>query len=124
MPDPVWLPQNLPSGQAATQLIQELLKGPTSRLGNGVVSLAPPGTEVQLSVPVDLGVATVALNDTAGSLRDQDRRQLAAQIVWTLNQLNLRARSLSAAHRCFRTSPRCCRSPTSARTTRRRRPAR
>ncbi|WP_327640517.1 LpqB family beta-propeller domain-containing protein [Kribbella sp. NBC_00482] len=92
VPDQVWLPQNLPSGQAATQLIQELLKGPTSRLGNGVVSLAPPGTEVQLSVPVDLGVATVALNDTAGSLRDQDRRLLAAQIVWTLNQLNLRAK--------------------------------
>ncbi|WP_350278417.1 LpqB family beta-propeller domain-containing protein [Kribbella sp. HUAS MG21] len=92
VPDPVYLPQNLPSGQAATQLIQELLKGPTSRLGNGVVTIAPPGTEVQVSVPVDLGVATVALNDTAGSLRDQDRRLLAAQIVWTLNQLNLRAK--------------------------------
>ncbi|TCC34793.1 LpqB family beta-propeller domain-containing protein [Kribbella sindirgiensis] len=92
VPDQVWLPQNLPSGQAATQLIQELLKGPTTRLGNGVVSIAPPGTEVQVSVPVDLGVATVALNDTAGSLRDQDRRLLAAQIVWTLNQLNLRAK--------------------------------
>ena len=92
VPDPVYLPQTLPSGQAATQLIQELLKGPTSRLGNGVVSAAPPGTEVQVSVPVDLGVATVALNDTAGSLRDPDRRLLAAQIVWTLNQLNLRAK--------------------------------
>jgi hypothetical protein len=92
VPDPVYLPQTLPSGQAATQLIQELLKGPTSRLGNGVVSAAPPGTEVQVSVPVDLGTATVALNDTAGSLRDPDRRLLAAQIVWTLNQLNLRAK--------------------------------
>jgi hypothetical protein len=92
VPDQVWLPQSLPSGQAATQLIQELLKGPTTRLGNGVVSIAPPGTEVQVSVPVDLGVATVALNDTAGSLSDQDRRLLAAQIVWTLNQLNLRAK--------------------------------
>ncbi|WP_427884917.1 LpqB family beta-propeller domain-containing protein [Kribbella sp. GL6] len=92
VPDPVYLPQNLPSGQAATQIIQELLKGPTSRLGNGVVSAAPPGTEVQVSVPVDLGVANVALNDTAGSLRDQDRQLLAAQIVWTLNQLNLRAK--------------------------------
>lgn len=92
VPDQVWLPQNLPSGQAATQLVQELLKGPTSRLGNGVVSMAPPGTAVQVSVPVDLGVATVALNDAAGSLRDQDRRLLAAQIVWTLNQLNLRAK--------------------------------
>jgi hypothetical protein len=92
VPDPVYLPQNLSPGQGATQLIQELLKGPTDRLGNGVVTLAPPGTEVQVSVPVDLGVATVALNDTAGALRDPDRRLLAAQIVWTLNQLNLRAK--------------------------------
>ncbi|RZU15721.1 sporulation and spore germination protein [Kribbella rubisoli] len=92
VPDPVYLPQNLSPGQGATQLIQELLKGPTSRLGNGVVTLAPPGTEVQVSVPVDLGVATVALNDAAGALRDPDRRMLAAQIVWTLNQLNLRAK--------------------------------
>ncbi|MGZ0148257.1 LpqB family beta-propeller domain-containing protein [Kribbella sp. WER1] len=92
VPDPVYLPQNLPSGQAATQIIQELLKGPTGRLGNGVVSAAPPGTEVQVSVPVDLGVANVALNDAASSLRDQDRQLLAAQIVWTLNQLNLRAK--------------------------------
>ncbi|MFI5695954.1 LpqB family beta-propeller domain-containing protein [Kribbella sp. NPDC051586] len=92
VPDPVYLPQNLSPGQGATQLIQELLKGPTSRLGNGVVTLAPPGTEVQVSVPVDFGVATVALNDSAGALRDPDRRLLAAQIVWTLNQLNLRAK--------------------------------
>jgi hypothetical protein len=92
VPDPVYLPQNLPPGQAATQLVQELLKGPTARLGNGVDTMAPPGTDVQVSVPVDLGVATVALNDAAGSLRDQDRRLLAAQIVWTLNQINLRAK--------------------------------
>ncbi|MFG1624666.1 LpqB family beta-propeller domain-containing protein [Kribbella sp. NPDC049227] len=92
VPDPVYLPVNQSQGQAATQLIQELLKGPTKSLGNGVVSLAPPGTEVQVSVPVEFGVATVALNDTAAALRDQDRRLLAAQIVWTLNQINLRAR--------------------------------
>ncbi|MFF0344267.1 LpqB family beta-propeller domain-containing protein [Kribbella sp. NPDC004875] len=90
--DPVYLPLNLSQGQAATQLIQELLKGPTSRLGNGVTTVAPPGTEVQVSVPVDFGVATVALNDAAGGLRDQDRHLLAAQIVWTLNQINLRAK--------------------------------
>ncbi|MEU4603038.1 LpqB family beta-propeller domain-containing protein [Kribbella sp. NPDC023972] len=92
VPDPVYLPVNLSPGQAATQLIQELLKGPTSRLGNGVVSLAPPGTEVQVSVPVEYGVATVALNDAAAPLRDAERRLLAAQIVWTLNQINLRVK--------------------------------
>jgi hypothetical protein len=92
VPDPVYLPVNLSAGQAATQLIHELLKGPTSRLGNGVISLAPPGTEVQVSVPVEYGVATVALNDAAAALRDQDRRLFAAQIVWTLNQINLRVK--------------------------------
>jgi hypothetical protein len=92
VPDPVYLPVNLSPGQIATQLIQELLKGPTTRLGNGVVSLAPPGTEVQVSVPVEFGVATVALNDAVGSLPDTERRLLAAQIVWTLNQINLRVK--------------------------------
>ncbi len=92
VPDPVYLPVNLSAGQAATQLVQELLKGPTSRLGNGVVSLAPPGTEVQVSVPVELGVATVALNDAVAPLQDTERRLLAAQIVWTLNQINLRVK--------------------------------
>jgi hypothetical protein len=92
VPDPVYLPVNLSAGQTATQLVQELLKGPTSRLGNGVVSLAPPGTEVQVSVPVEVGVATVALNDAVGPLQDIERRLLAAQIVWTLNQINLRVR--------------------------------
>ncbi len=92
VPDPVYLPVNLSAGQTATQLVQELLRGPTSRLGNGVVSLAPPGTEVQVSVPVEFGVATVALNDAVGPLQDSERRLLAAQIVWTLNQINLRVK--------------------------------
>lgn len=93
VPDPVYLPQNnLSAGQAATQLIQELLKGPTKRLGNGVVSIAPPGTAIQVSVPVELGEATVTLNDVAGQLVDDDRQRLAAQIVWTLNQISLKVK--------------------------------
>jgi hypothetical protein len=93
VPDPVYLPRNLTSGQAATQLIQELLKGPTSRLGNSVVSNAPPGTTVDVSVPVESGVATVALSGTASSLTDPtDREQLAAQITWTLQPITTRVR--------------------------------
>ncbi|MEV6413070.1 LpqB family beta-propeller domain-containing protein [Kribbella sp. NPDC051718] len=93
VPDPVYLPRNLPSGQAATQLIQELLKGPTTRLGNSVVSNAPPGTTVDVSVPVESGVATVALSGTASSLTDAtDREQLAAQITWTLQPITTRVR--------------------------------
>lgn len=93
VPDPVLLPFNLTSGQAATQLIQELLKGPTSRLGNSVVSAAPPGTTVDVSVPVESGVATVALSDTAASLTDMtDRERLAAQITWTLRPITNKVR--------------------------------
>lgn len=93
IPDPVYLPQNnLSAGQAATQLIQELLKGPSKRLGNGAVSIAPPGTAVVVSVPVELGEATVALNDAAGQLVNDDREKLAAQIVWTLNQISLKVK--------------------------------
>jgi hypothetical protein len=93
VPDPVYLPRNLTSGQAATQLIQELLKGPTSRLGNSVVSTAPPGTTVDVSVPVESGVATVALSGTAASLTDAtDREQLAAQITYTLQPITTRVR--------------------------------
>jgi hypothetical protein len=92
VPDPVFLPINLTPGQAATQLVQELLKGPTSRLGNGVVSAAPPGTTVNVSVPVELGVATVALSDSAGSLVEQDRQRLAAQIAWTLRPITDKVR--------------------------------
>ncbi|WP_405056193.1 LpqB family beta-propeller domain-containing protein [Kribbella sp. NBC_01505] len=93
VPDPVYLPlNNLSAGQAATKLIQELLRGPTKRLGNGVVSIAPPGTAIQVSVPVELGEATVALNDVPGQLVEADRLKLAAQIVWTLNQISLKVK--------------------------------
>ena len=92
VPDPVFLPINLPPGQIATQLVQELLKGPTSRFGNGVVSAAPPGTQVNVSVPVELSTATVALSDAAQVLGANERKQLAAQIVWTLRTISPRVR--------------------------------
>lgn len=92
VPDPVYQPWIASPGQSATLLMQELLKGPTSRLGNGVTSAAPPGTQVNVSVPVDYGVATVALSDAAAALGDQDRQKLAAQIAWTLYPISTRVR--------------------------------
>jgi hypothetical protein len=105
VPDQVYLPNNLPPGQTATQLVQELLKGPTDRLGNGVVSAAPPGTQVNVSVPVDLGVATVALSDTAAGLGEEERRQLAAQIAWTLRPISTRIRITVGGARLFPDDP-------------------
>ena len=120
VPDPVFLPIR-PPGQAATQLIQELLKGPTSRLGNGVVSAAPPGTTVNVSVPVESGVATVALSDTAASLTDRSTGS-----GWPRRSSGRCGRSptgsgsRSTAPRCCPTSPttRSRSPPTSASTTR------
>ena len=105
VPDQVYLPNNLPPGQTATLLVQELLKGPTDRLGNGVVSAAPPGTQVNVSVPVDLGVATVALSDTAAGLGEEERRQLAAQIAWTLRPISNRIRITLGGARLFPDDP-------------------
>jgi hypothetical protein len=92
VPDPVFVPITLPAGQAATQLVQALLEGPTDRLGNGVTSAAPPGTQVNVSVPIEDSVATVALSDAASGLGDADRRLLAAQIAWTLRPITTRVR--------------------------------
>jgi hypothetical protein len=92
VPDPIFLPLSLSPGQAATQLVQELLKGPTGRLGNGVVSAAPPGTQVNVSVPVELTLATVNLSDAAQTLGGREREQLAAQIVWTLRTVSPRVK--------------------------------
>ena len=94
VPDPVYLPLNLsPAGRDPAR--PGAAEGPDQPAGQRRGHVAPPGTEVQVSVPVEFGVATVALNDTAGSLRDADRRLLAAQIVWTLNQI----RSAGQDHR-------------------------
>lgn len=91
VPDPIFLPQ-LPPGQVATRLIQELLKGPTTRLGNGVGTAAPPGTQVNVSVPVELGEATVELSKSAAGLSAVDRGVLAAQIMWTLRPISTRVK--------------------------------
>ncbi|GAB3832792.1 MtrAB system accessory lipoprotein LpqB [Kribbella italica] len=91
VPDPIFLPQ-LPPGQVATRLVQELLKGPTSRLGNGVGTAAPPGTQVNVSVPVELGEATVELSKSAAGLSAVDRGVLAAQIMWTLRPISTRVK--------------------------------
>jgi Lipoprotein LpqB beta-propeller domain/Sporulation and spore germination len=87
VPDPVYVPLHGPDGQSATVLAQALLAGPTSRLGDAVLSAAPKGTEV-VSVTVDAdGVATVSLNDRVAGLGPDLRPKLAAQLAWTLRQV-------------------------------------
>lgn len=85
VPDPVYLPEG---EQLATSLVRGLLEGPTRDLHDQVLTSVPPATRVDVSVPVRAdGVAEVGLSGQALTLSDTQRLQLAAQLVWTLQQV-------------------------------------
>ena len=119
VPDPVYLPVNLSSGQAATQLVQELLKGPTGRLGNGVITLAPAGHRGP-----GVGAGRVRAWRPSRSTTRPRRSGTRTAGCWRPRSSGRSTRSAcgsrspSAAHRCCRTTRTCCRSRTSASTTR------
>ena len=86
VPDGRLLPVVGPS--LPTALAQRVLAGPAEWLAPGVRSGAPPGTALALgAVPVTNGVALVELTDEALAATDVQRRDLAAQLTWTLTQL-------------------------------------
>ncbi|MFC0626643.1 LpqB family beta-propeller domain-containing protein [Kribbella deserti] len=84
VPDPIYLPINRTQSQIAHLLMQSLLAGPTSRLGNSVLSAVPPNTELVRNVTVTDGAANVDLSDAVKNVGPVEREQLAAQIAWTL----------------------------------------
>lgn len=85
LPDPVYLPEG---EQLATSLVRGLLEGPTSDLDDQVLTSVPPSTPVDVSVPVRAdGVAEVGLSGQALTLSGTQRQRLAAQLVWTLQQV-------------------------------------
>lgn len=84
VPDPIYLPTG---DQLATSLVRGLLQGPTGDLGRQLRT--PPTTPLDVSVPVrSNGVADVRLSESALSLTERQREQLAAQLVWTLRQVS------------------------------------
>ena len=86
VPDGRLLPVVGPS--LPTALAQRVLAGPAEWLAPGVRTGAPPGTALALgAVPVTNGVALVELTDEALAATDVQRRDLAAQLTWTLTQL-------------------------------------
>ena len=86
VPDGRLLPVVGPS--LPTALAQRVLAGPAEWLAPGVRTGAPPGTALALgAVPVTNGVALVELTDQALAATDVQRRDLAAQLTWTLTQL-------------------------------------
>ncbi len=86
VPDGRLLPVVGPS--LPTALAERVIAGPADWLAPGVRTGAPPGTELALgAVPVSNGVALVELTDQALAATDAQRRDLAAQLTWTLTQL-------------------------------------
>jgi hypothetical protein len=84
-PDPVYL---LIGDDTATELVDNLLLGPTRDLTGVVESIAPLGTEMVGDVRVTpAGLATIPLSQDVLALDEADRQLLAAQLTWTLRQL-------------------------------------
>ena len=87
VPDPVFVPIARPG--AATSLARALLDGPTPWLAPAVRSAFPSDTTTVVdAVPVENGVAVVDLTAEALAASDADRERMAAQLVWTLDQLS------------------------------------
>lgn len=71
-----------------TTLAELVLAGPAEWLGPGVRVGAPEGTQLALgAVPVTDGVARVELTEQALAASPAQRRDLAAQLTWTLTEL-------------------------------------
>lgn len=86
VPDPIWVPVGMPA--PATVLAQSLLAGPTEWLAPAVETAFPPSTTLSVdSVPVKSGLATVELGSEVETASPDDRARMAAQLAWTLAQV-------------------------------------
>ena len=84
VPDPVFVPRG---DQLATSLVRGLLQGPSQEMRGELRTFFPPSaTLADVSVPVDNGVAEVALAGDPSDLFPESLDLLAAQIGWTLRQ--------------------------------------
>lgn len=87
VPDPIILPSG---NRSPTALLQGLLRGPTDWLSPVVVSAIPTQTRlnVQSAYADAQGVVEVSLSESVAGLADEQRSRMAAQITWTLGQLD------------------------------------
>lgn len=69
-----------------TDLVKELVAGPSRWLAPAVINAFPPGTEVG-SVTVTDGIARVDFSATIAQADAVARQHLSAQLVWTLRQI-------------------------------------
>jgi hypothetical protein len=85
VPEPVFVAND---DALATRLVEGLLDGPPGDLGRSSRSFFPPGTSLDLSVPVAAdGVADVALRQV-GRQSPESQRLMVIQLVTTLRQVD------------------------------------
>jgi Lipoprotein LpqB beta-propeller domain/Sporulation and spore germination len=85
-PDPVYLPVG---DTTATALVQDLLLGPTERMRKALYTAAAANTKLDVSVSVSSsGLAVVPLSSEILDMTSDDRQLFAAQLAWTLRQVD------------------------------------
>lgn len=89
VPDPIYLPRLRNPANVSSALIKALLAGPSEWLAPVVATSLPPGTTLSVdSVTITDGIADVPLSgDAVLALSDANRTLLAAQVVYTLQQV-------------------------------------
>jgi len=87
VPDPIYLPNLGNQAGVASVLVKALLGGPSAWLRPAVSTAIPEDTALSVdAVTVEDGVATVPLSDPVLQLADEQRSQMAAQVISTLKQ--------------------------------------
>ena len=87
VPDAIYLPDLRSQANIASVLVKALLSGPSAWLRPAVTSAIPPSTALSGdAVTTSDGIATVPLNDPVLQLNDQQRVEMAAQVIYTLRE--------------------------------------
>ena len=88
VPEPIYLPDLRAPGNVASALVKALLEGPSDWLSPAVTTAVPPDTTLSVdSVTIVNGVAQVPLSESLLQTTDAARSLLAAQLVYTLQQV-------------------------------------
>jgi len=99
VPEPVFVPRG---EQYASSLVRGLLTPPGEESLDVVRTYFPPGTTPGLSVPIESGIARVALSGDPDAVDDDTAERMLAQLVWTLGQEpRINAVELSIGERTF-----------------------
>ncbi|MCW2738286.1 LpqB family beta-propeller domain-containing protein [Nocardioides sp.] len=83
VPEPVFVPRG---EQFASSLVRGLLTQPLGESPDVAMSYFPAGTTQGLSVPIESGIAKVALSGDPDAIDDETAQRMLAQLVWTLRQ--------------------------------------